>query len=954
MFFNLLAPVQALSRPKNQFALFFVSYFIAKLLHLGSHASSLPILLYVLYFPTFLLQDWLLLVISKVFIYTQHGGQTSTWRRFVGGVLALFTSGCAASQIAFFAETGGEIQWMAAGRVLGGSGGLGLLLSGLPAVSLTFGLLFAVAWIITPKFYDAVDHVLERIGASFRRGYGLIRNISKVDEAQVPLISLDENRSPWSVDQDLLSDIKKATKPPPATRTAIAISFTTLTAIIVVLILQIVRPKSPPYAHMSGSIPFTLIEAAWFQPINSEFCLAHPVERLIFPFDRFTEFFNNTQPRDWMPRSAACGRVNKPGPPEWRETPGDDGPHKRTAFAHPPPGSPLHGPPPQGRPPHGPPEPTHRPYDPDYDSGPRQHGGHGHRGGYRPSCDPLKLSNLEATTIENLAESIKTKRPKIKNILLLTLESTRKDMFPLKKGSRAYNTILSTYTSPNTTAELDVKLARLTETAAFLSGELTGFEPHQEHAPAKPWKSAFKNDMGGVNVKGAITQAAYTLKSLVSSHCGVEPLPVDFTEETKGRIYQACLPQILEQLTKPPQGMQPHEEVTEENIVRGQGDYRDAEWSSAFIQSVTDQFDNQDVLNDRMGFKHTIAESHISNEQSKHYPPKQPWVNYFGFPETETLGYLRDLFVDGMKQNKRVFASHLTSSPHHPFATPKDWTGREKYLKQHHWRPHDPFDEYLNTIKYQDDWISDIFEMLHDVGALEDTLVVITGDHGLAFNSVDKSTSAVNNGHVSNFAVPLLFIHPDLPRIQVSASTTQMSIIPTILDLLVETNSLSSNAAATARALLPLYQGNSLIRNLDFNVLVEDGAPVPAFFQPFHFSAINPGGSVLAIADASTTFRLILPLCSAIPLRFTDLFADPGEIEPIIAWTMDELIAIVKVRHGVKAKDWVILAEELGRWWVWNQRSKWGYWGVARSTGRGGAERSGRGQIKHKHWWETR
>lgn len=85
---NVFAPFQVVLRPKNQFALFFVSYFTAKLLHLGSHAGSLPILLYLLYFPTFLLPDFLLLVSSKVFVYRNNGGQTSTTRRLLGAFLA--------------------------------------------------------------------------------------------------------------------------------------------------------------------------------------------------------------------------------------------------------------------------------------------------------------------------------------------------------------------------------------------------------------------------------------------------------------------------------------------------------------------------------------------------------------------------------------------------------------------------------------------------------------------------------------------------------------------------------------------------------------------------------------------------------------------------------------------------------------------------------------------------
>ena len=88
---NVFAPFQVVLRPRNQFALFVVSYFTAKLLHLGSHAGSLPILLYLLYFPTFLLPDALLLLGSKLLIYRHNGNQPSTIRKWVGASLALVT-----------------------------------------------------------------------------------------------------------------------------------------------------------------------------------------------------------------------------------------------------------------------------------------------------------------------------------------------------------------------------------------------------------------------------------------------------------------------------------------------------------------------------------------------------------------------------------------------------------------------------------------------------------------------------------------------------------------------------------------------------------------------------------------------------------------------------------------------------------------------------------------------
>lgn len=721
---------------------------------------------------------------------------------------------------------------------------------------------------------------------------------------------------------------------------------------------------------MSGSLPVTIIEAALFQPINSEFCLAHPVERVLFPWHQFTEYFGQPGSLDWMPHSPTCSRANGPGLPPWLAHPSCDEPG-----SCPPPGPPPHGhkpppmhghlgPPPSpsphlfdDHPPHGRPPPPSWGHSDDTPNdlrpdGPSRHHQHGFGPGYEPLCDPLKLSNLDADVLESLTESIKTKRPNIRNVLLLTLESTRKDMFPFKKDSHAYRTILSSYASRNASEELDTKLRNLTNVATFLSGESNSFGAQEVSTDDRPWRSAFKDGMGGINVQGAVTQAAYTLKSLLSSHCGVEPLPVDFTEETKGDIYQSCLPQVLEAMSI---------QARKDDSKRSTGDdeshaddHRTWPWESAMVQSVTDQFDSQDVLDGQMGFENVIAERVLSDPTSKHYPPKQPWVNYFGYPETESLDYLRDLFVDARQQRKRLFVSHLTSSPHHPFATPKDWTGHTDYMSKQRWRPEDPLDGYLNTIKYQDDWISDIFQMLHEVGALNETLIIMTGDHGLAFTSLDKSQSAVNNGHISNFAIPLLFVHPDLPRIQVKASTTPLSIIPTVLDLLLQTNSLPDTAAEIAGTLLPKYQGNSLIRHLDYSVLTADGGVGKAFFKPFHFSAINPGGSLLAISDASTTYRLVFPLCSSIPLRFTDVATDPTEADPTIAWTIDELVSIVKVKHGMKAKEWAKLAQELGRWWFWDQRGKWGYWGNARSTSRGGAEVAGAGRVKKKHWWETR
>lgn len=849
---------------------------------------------------------------------------------------------------------------MAAGRVLGGSGGLGLLLSGLPALSVAFAILYSIAWIIATRFYDAVEKTLEITIRSFRHIYRLARKTSNITEAEDLLIPLEELPRTPSARESCPSGRDTALEALHMPK-AIAVSFTTLIISTVVLFLQLIRPTTPPYAHMSGSLPVTLVEALLFQPINSEFCLAHPFERAVFPWKQFAAYFEQPESLDWMPGSPNCSGENGPGPPPWAGRSSCEAPNTCAPWeiwdGHTPPLSPhkYHGPPSHGHPLHNglwskPPglrseDDVGREY---RHNRPPMHRDHGFGPGYEHMCDPLKLSNLDANIVIPLTKSMERKKPYIKNVLLLTLESTRKDMFPLKQDSRAYKTILGSHTFSNASQELYSKLRNLTTTATFLTGESSGFEAVDATVTDGSWKHLYQDGMGSINIQGAVTQAAYTLKSLLSSHCGVEPLPVDFTEETKGQIYQSCLPQILEKMNS-----DTRTEPSRREHVDQSDDHRTWPWDSTMIQSVTDQFDSQDILDEQMGFRNVVSERTLSDPTSKYFPPKQPWVNYFGYPETEILDYLRDVFVSAQQSHKRLFVSHLTSSPHHPFATPKDWAGRTEYLSKQRWRPEDPLDGYLNTIKYQDDWISEVFQMLHEVGTLNETLVILAGDHGLAFNSLDKSQSAVNNGHISNFAIPMLFVHPDLPRLQLKASTTPLSILPTVLDLLLQTDSVQDSAAEIARTLLPKYEGSSLIRHLDYSVLTANGATAKAFFQPFHFSAINPGGSLLAISDASSTFRLIFPLCSSMPLRFTDIATDPTEADPSIAWTMDELVSIIKVKHGVKAKEWAELAQELGRWWFWNQRGKWGYWGNARSTGRGGGEAAGAGQVKKKHWWET-
>jgi len=109
------------------------------------------------------------------------------------------------------------------------------------------------------------------------------------------------------------------------------------------------------------------------------------------------------------------------------------------------------------------------------------------------------------------------------------------------------------------------------------------------------------------------------------------------------------------------------------------------------------------------------------------YPPKNGELNYFGYSEKELKPYIKDLFEDAEKNGERVFLSHLTSSTHHPWATPKEFGEQKRYWGGSRGGG-TPWDRYLNSIKWGDQWIGEFLQLLEDVGVADKTLVVMVGD----------------------------------------------------------------------------------------------------------------------------------------------------------------------------------------------------------------------------------
>lgn len=511
---------------------------------------------------------------------------------------------------------------------------------------------------------------------------------------------------------------------------------------------------------------------------------------------------------------------------------------------------------------------------------------------YNASNDPLKLSNLDEDLLLPLRANLDD--VPIRHIVLVKLESTRKDVFPIKKNSYIWNRLAhSSFQNSSMPAEAQERLSSLTSTAKYLTGDIADGFGGKAGTPR-----------GGINANNAFTTSTYTLKSLVGTHCGISPLAADFNVEPDHHIYQPCLPHIFEALN---QLNHSHDEVSDEH-------FTSYKWKTAFMQSVTLGYDKQDCLMPKMGFTDPLGSSELRDEAARLGPVDLPDINYYGMPERAVEDYFRDAFASVKKNNERVFLSHLTSSTHHDFGLPED----EKYVPLAGDLDLEDLSRYLNTVGFVDRWLNRILQILDEEGVADETLLVVVGDHGLSI-AEQGSITPYSNPHIANYHVPLVLSHPKLPSINIDDPVSSIQILPTILDLLLETKSLSKSEAGAVRDMIQNYEGQSLLRPMQ-NSSETNGQ------GGWQFTVMNPGGSTIAVRDArQPKWRLIVPVFGNYEWRFTNLETDPHEDTPLVSYDYRAILRIVEEAFGPEAATWVEEAAAVTRWWTDENYKRWRY-----------------------------
>jgi hypothetical protein len=470
----------------------------------------------------------------------------------------------ASAQFGFFFETGSEIQWSASESFVRDPAAMKILFSGIYSVMAAAAAIFFVSFVIGPRLHSMTGRWVHAV----------------------------QNRLWESVKQP--RTLLPYSKPSNVRRWSFHWILPTIAISVSLLFLLITRP-AVPYNHLSGAVPLNMLNAFHRPPKG---CRPPPRPFPLWDFGG-KHHGGKHHHMDW-----SFGKGPPPPPPPG--PPPDEELLERPSWLplDPPPGfhrweagSSIH----------------EEEYGVQAIDCPAESFHH-----YNSSSDPLKVSNLDLDILGPLQDAFKD--VDIQHVVLLTLESGRKELFPTQPGTPLYDAILESHEERDREDAMD-KLAQMTLVSQMLTGEYaTDSMGEMANLSESKWQDSAAPGMGGINVKGALTGSSLTLKSVLMGHCGASPLPVEFLEEANLDIYQPCLPQIFDLFNREKDSTAEAEEKP----------FVENPWNIAFVQSCTDSYDRQDQLMEKMGFDQRITKETLDNRNSTHYPPKTDEVNYFG------------------------------------------------------------------------------------------------------------------------------------------------------------------------------------------------------------------------------------------------------------------------------------------------------------------------------------
>ncbi|OAQ59172.1 sulfatase domain-containing protein [Pochonia chlamydosporia 170] len=816
---------------KFLFSLTATSLLCAKCLHIYAHIKAIAPEDVVCWWLTFFTQDVFILLAVRLLLEQPHNClNVSGFLQIVAVILAtvitIIQLAVSAINIAFFAMLGSELRWRNIGLATD-SASRPLFLKGTGTLILVLALLVLSARILEDVNYYLAGVALNCVKAPVVSLFRMCRCSSqRLDGSEYARVPSNDEEAHSPSEKDVTVSLAK-----PSNRTSRFLSTVIGMLLISQAILSVVRPIESSFTFLSWT-PIIM-------PVV-DFTRSTTLDRL-FPL------YNQTISRHLDEETA----LTDPIPLTWLPKLDD----------------PLLG------------------FEDWY---PSKHDHYDHYDHYNATADPLNMPNFKDDLISPLRGQLDDVN--IRHVMLIMLESTRKDVFPIKKDSFIWKQLAESWDNKTIPPKAEERIATLTPNANFITGDYAdGFE--HETKPVR----------GGINFNNNHPTGTYTLKSITGTLCGLTPLVVDQNLDYLNHYYQPCLPHIFKAFN---------------SLEPSVGDGKN-KWMNWFMMSVMGYFDRQDAMMSSIGYVYEeyVTKEYLQSEGATFGPTK---VQQLGndLPEVAIKDYLVNAFKTAKENDTRVFLTHLTSTAHWPYRMPDD----EEYVPLVQEGKADSkldlLSRYVNAVGYVDRWLGKILNILEDQGVINETLIVLVGDHGLSLPETGAA-SPYGVPNIGNFHVPLVFSHPHLPQIDVNTPVNSISILPTIIDLLIETGSLSMSEEQAARELLPNYEGLSLLRPLE--------KPSDDITH-WQFTVLSPGGSQVAIRSVrNPQWRLILPVIEDIEWWFTNVDTDPHELDAVQAFDFTKFLKTIEETHGIEAARWAEEAAFVTRWYILDNAKRWRY-----------------------------
>ena len=233
----------------------------------------------------------------------------------------------------------------------------------------------------------------------------------------------------------------------------------------------------------------------------------------------------------------------------------------------------------------------------------------------------------------------------------------------------------------------------------------------------------------------------HTSKALVATLCGVAPpLDTNNTESEPGIIPARCAADLLE----------------------------DEGYRTAFFQSATEEFENRRELVENFGYEEFYPIEEMDTEGFEE-------ANYFGYEDDIMLEPSREWLEEN--RDRPFLATYLTVTPHHNYVVP-DTYGTKEFAED------EELNSYLNTIRYEDFFLENLFDQYKEMGLYEDTIFIVLGDHGEGFgeHGLRQHDNVIYN---EGLHIPFLIHDPRRPEARrIEAPINEFDVLPTVVDLL--------------------------------------------------------------------------------------------------------------------------------------------------------------------------